>query len=148
MKLIAPSALALLLGACAHECNCAAPAPAAEIMEEIELDAPEPVIEEAVVEEVVIEEAAPIVQEEEVIVEVQVAPAAAAEITEDGTSRRVVTRRLVDNFEDAGTPTAPAMDGSAIDDPLLSEKPRVLEDTTFGTSSVPDETDGEREGGG
>ena len=139
MKYIAPAALALMLGACAHECNCAAPAPeAAEIMEPVELDVAEPEVEEVVVEEVIIEEAAPAVEEVEAIVEIETAPAATTVVPDEGsTARRVVTRRLVEEH-DAGTPTAPAMGGSAADDPLLSETPRVLEDTTFDTPSVPD----------
>lgn len=142
MKLIVPAALALMLGACAHECNCAPPpAETVDTFETIDLDAAEPeevVVEETVVEEVVVEEPAPLVEEVEAIVEIETAPTMTIETDENGTSRRVVTRRLVDSFEEAGTPTAPAMDGSAIDDPLLSETPRVLEDTTFDTPSIPD----------
>lgn len=154
MKYLATAALALTLGACAHDCKCAdVEAVDVETMDILEVaaevpEAEEVVVEEVVVEEVVVEtvEAAPVVEEVAIVEEVVEAPVlqietAPAEVTTSGTARRVVTRRLVDEF-DAGTPTAPAMDGSAADDELLSETPRVLEDTTFDTSSVPD-TDGE-----
>ena len=65
MKYLAPAALALMLGACAHECNCAGLEPmAAETVEAIEME-----VEEPVVEEVVAEEAAPVVEEIETVVE-------------------------------------------------------------------------------
>ncbi len=140
MKYIALAALALMLGACAHECNCAELEPmAAETVEAIEME-----VEEPVVEEVVVEEAAPVVEEIETVVEVESAPVETTTVettetvvvgTEGSTGRRVVTRRLVETH-DAGTPTAPAIDGSAATDALLSETPRVLEEETFETTGT------------
>ena len=130
MKYLAPAALALMLGACAHECNCAGLEPmAAETVEAIEMEVEEPVVEEIVaeevVEEVMVEEPAPVLT-------IESAPVVETETTP---GRRVVTRRIVEQH-DAGTPTAPAMAGSAADDELLSETPRVLEDTTMETTTT------------
>lgn len=129
MKYMMPFALALALGACAHECNCAAVEdPIVEVTETVEAEEIveiEAEIEEPVVEIATVAEPAEVIQRAETIV-IE---------TEGSTTRRVVTRRLVDEIE-AGTPTAPALDGSAATDPLLSETPRVLEDETFTTTST------------
>jgi len=140
MKYLTPFALALVLGGCAHKCDCA-PVEAA-VVEETVIEVEEEVVEvEAAAEEVVIEAE---VEVEEPVVEIATVaePAEVVERTETmvietegSTGRRVVTRRLVDEIE-AGTPTAPAMEGSAATDPLLSETPRVLEDETFETTGT------------
>jgi len=133
MKYLTPLALALTLGACAHKCDCAAVETAVvETTETVEVE--ETIVEAAeapVVEEVVEAVEVPTVTE---TVETTVVG------TESSTGRRVVTRRLVDEI-DAGTPTAPAIAGSAADDALLSETPRVLEEQTFETTGTTTTTD-------
>jgi len=143
MRYLVTAAMALTLGACAHECNCAdVGAVDVESVEIFETAAEAPEADVEVVEEVVVETVVSETIVEEVVetpvLQIEADPAVVAPA---GTARRVVTRRLVDEFE-AGTPTAPAIDGSAVDDELLSTTPRVLQDTTYSTSSVPD-SDGE-----
>ena len=143
MRYLVTAAMALTLGACAHECSCAdlgtVDVESVEIFEtaaetpEADMEVVEEVVVETVVSETIVEEVV-----ETPVLQIEAAPAVVAPA---GTARRVVTRRLVDEFE-AGTPTAPAIDGSAVDDELLSTTPRVLQDTTYSTSSVPD-SDGE-----
>ena len=125
MKNMMPLAFALALGACAHDCNCAP------------VEAPIVEVTEAVEEDIVVEVEEPIVEIAAEIVEpAPVTTIEASVLTpESTTTRRVVTRRLVEEI-DAGTPTEPAMEGSAATDPLLSETPRVLEDETFTTTST------------
>jgi len=130
MKYVTPIALALVLGACTHTGKDvdAVDASLAEDAKVVEVETVEEAADE-MVEEIVEEVEAPAEETVETVTETTtVQPASSS------TGIRRVTRRVVTEHS-AGTPTAPAIAGSAANDTSLSAEPVIVDETAFTTGS-------------